>query len=153
MIVRWGLGELDGLLAPYDRSLLITSRRWQQFDFATDCYLGVRPHAPLETVLEAISAAGDADVLVGLGGGSAIDTAKAVSAQNGLPLIAVPTTYAGAEWTPYFGMRDEARGLKTGGSGANTIAIVYEPKLTLDLPREESGGTAMNALAHCVEAR
>src|SRR5207245_2903913 len=77
---------------------------------------------------------------------------KAVSAQTGLPLIAVPTTYAGAEWTTYFGMRDESRRLKTGGSGANTVAVVYEPELTLDLPRDESGGTAMNALAHCVEA-
>jgi maleylacetate reductase len=64
----------------------------------------------------------------------------------------VPTTYAGAEWTPYFGMRDEERGVKTGGSGARTVGIVYEPELTLGLPRSETGGTAMNALAHCVEA-
>ncbi len=64
----------------------------------------------------------------------------------------MPTTYSGSEWTPYFGMRDEARRAKTGGSGANTVAIVYEPALTLDLPRDESVGTAMNALAHCAEA-
>jgi maleylacetate reductase len=64
----------------------------------------------------------------------------------------VPTTYAGAEWTPYFGMRDEARRLKTGGGGANTVAIVYEPGLTLDLPVEETVGTALNALAHAAEA-
>ena len=49
-------------------------------------------------------------------------------------------------------MRDEARRAKTGGSGANTVAVVYEPALTLDLPREETVGTAMNALAHCAEA-
>jgi maleylacetate reductase len=116
--------------------------------------LGVRPHAPVETVREATEAAAEAkaDGLVGLGGGSAIDTAKAVSAATGLPLVCVPTTYAGAEWTPYFGIRDEARRVKTGGSGAHTVGIVYDPELTLGLPREESGGTAMNALAHCVEA-
>jgi alcohol dehydrogenase class IV len=49
-------------------------------------------------------------------------------------------------------MRDEARRAKTGGSGARTVAVVYEPELTLDLPREESVGTALNALAHCAEA-
>jgi DNA-binding transcriptional LysR family regulator len=81
-------------------------------------------------------------------GRSAIDTAKAVSAGTGLRLIAVPTTYSGAEWTPYFGMRDEVRGLKTGGSGARTAAAVYEPSLTLDLPLGETVGTALNALAH-----
>jgi alcohol dehydrogenase class IV len=152
VIVRWGVQELPGLLEPYGRSLMITSRRWQRLELTTDRYLGVRPHAPVETVREAIAAAAGADVLVGLGGGSAIDTSKAVSAETGLPLIAVPTTYAGAEWTTFFGMRDEARRLKAGGSGANTVAIVYEPDLTLDLPRAESCGTAMNALAHCVEA-
>jgi maleylacetate reductase len=49
-------------------------------------------------------------------------------------------------------MRDEARRVKTGGSGANTVALVYEPALTLALPRRETVGTAMNALAHCAEA-
>ena len=112
----------------------------------------MRRHAPVDVVTAATDAAANADGLVAVGGGSAIDTAKAVSAATGLPLVAVPTTYSGSEWTPYFGMRDEARRAKTGGSGANTVAIVYEPALTLDLPRDESVGTAMNALAHCAEA-
>ena len=114
----------------------------------------MRPHAEQAGVAGARDETGKtrAGVLVGLGGGSAIDTAKAVSAETGLPLVAVPTTYAGAEWTPYFGIRDEASRTKGGGSGAHTVGIVYEPELTLDLPFDESGGTAMNALAHCVEA-
>lgn len=155
MIVRWGLAELSGLLGELRiaRPLLVTSTRWAGFDVpVARRYEGVRPHAPAETVAAAIEAAAGADGLVGLGGGSAIDTAKAVSAQTGLPLVAVPTTYAGAEWTPYFGIRDEARRVKSGGSGARTVAVVYEPELTLGLPRGETGGTALNALAHCAEA-
>jgi maleylacetate reductase len=112
----------------------------------------VRAHSPVEVVAAATEAAGGADGLVGLGGGSAIDTAKAVSAATGLQVVAVPTTYAGSEWTPYYGMRDEARRAKTGGSGATIAAAVYEPRLTLGLPRAESVGTALNALAHCAEA-
>lgn len=155
MIVRWGIGGLSGLLEELDigRALLVTSRRFAAIDLpVAERFAGVRSHAPVEVVAAATSAAAGADGLVALGGGSAIDTGKAVSATTGLPLVAVPTTYAGAEWTPYFGMRDEARRLKAGGSGARTAAIVYEPSLTLDLPRAETVGTAMNALAHCAEA-
>ena len=41
----------------------------------------------------------------------AIDTAKAASAASGLPLVSVPTTYSGAEWTRFFGVRDPDRRL------------------------------------------
>jgi maleylacetate reductase len=153
--VRWGLGELGPLLEELrvSRPLLVTSERWRDLDLpVAGRYTGVRPHAPVETVEAAIAAAAGADSVVGLGGGSAIDSAKAVSASASVPLVSVPTTYAGAEWTPYFGMRDEARGLKAGGTGALLAGAVYEPELTLDLPRAESGGTALNALAHCAEA-
>ena len=155
MIVRWGLSELGPLLGELgvERALLVTSERWSDLELPVAArFHGVRRHAPVPSVREAVAAAAGADGLVGLGGGSAVDTAKAVSAETGLVLVAVPTTYAGAEWTPYFGTRDEERGLKTGGSGARTAGIVYEPELTLGLPRDETGGTAMNALAHCVEA-
>jgi len=155
VIVRWGLTELAPLLEELGlaRPLLITSARLAAIDVpVTSRFSGVRRHAPLDVVAAATDAASEADGLVAVGGGSAIDTSKAVSAATGLPLVAVPTTYSGSEWTPYFGMRDEARRAKTGGSGATTVAVVYEPALTLDLPREETVGTAMNALAHCAEA-
>ena len=155
MIVRWGLGELDGVLreAGIDRALLVTSERWRDLDLpVAERFLGVRSHAPVGTVQAAAEAAEGADGLVALGGGSAIDTGKAVSAARNLELVSVPTTYAGAEWTPFYGMRDEERQLKTGGGGALLSGIVYEPRLTVGLPRAETGGTAMNALAHCAEA-
>ena len=70
----------------------------------------------------------------------------------GLPLVSVPTTYSGAEWTPGFGVRTPDRRMVGGGGGANLAGIVYEVELTLGLPRAETVGTALNALAHCAEA-
>jgi len=87
-----------------------------------------------------------------VGGGSAIDLGKAISAEAGVPLVSVPTTYSGAEWTPFFGIRDSERKLRGGGAVANLGAAVYEPELTLSLPRAETVGTALNALAHSAEA-
>jgi maleylacetate reductase len=155
VIVRWGIEEVGPLLAELgiERPLLVTSSRFADVDVpVADRFCGVRRHAPTDVVQAATAAASSSDGLVALGGGSAIDTGKAVSAATGEGLVAIPTTYSGAEWTSYFGMRDEARRAKTGGSGANTVAVVYEPGLTLDLPLGETVGTALNALAHCSEA-
>jgi maleylacetate reductase len=115
----------------------------------------VRPAArwtevPSERIAEAAELAGDG--IVAVGGGSAIDLGKAISAAAEVPLVSVPTTYAGAEWTPYFGVRDPERKMKGGGSGAHLRGAVYEPELTLSLPREVTVGTSLNALAHCAEA-
>jgi maleylacetate reductase len=155
LIVRWGLDELPGLLAVLgvERPLLVTTRRWTKVDVPVgSVFDGVRTHVPAETVEEAVAASRDADGLLAVGGGSAIDTAKAVSARMDLPVVSVPTTYSGAEWTPGFGVRDEARGVKGGGGGGRVEGIVYEPELTVTLPIGETVGTAMNALAHCAEA-
>jgi maleylacetate reductase len=149
------LAELGPLLGELGigKPLLVTSERWRDLQLpVTAAFYGVRPHTPRSVVAAAEEAASDADGLVALGGGSAIDTAKAVSAQAGLPVVSVPTTYSGAEWSPAFGVRDEERRVKGGGAGACLAGIVYEPELTLGLPPGESAGTALNALAHCAEA-
>jgi maleylacetate reductase len=155
VIVRWGLESYPEMLAELgiERPLLITTRRWDHMELPVAArFSGVRRHVPRKTVEEAVAAAAGADGLVALGGGSAIDTAKAVSAATGLPVVSIPTTYSGAEWATGFGVRHEERGVKVGGGGARVAGIVYETDLTLGLPREETGGTALNALAHCAEA-
>jgi len=167
--IRFGWGSLAELpevaeKLGLERLLLVTTQRGRRQSAGLEVaavFDRVRPHVPVETVAEAVTAAVavEADGLVGLGGGAAIDTCKAVTVallEHGheVRTIAVPTTYAGAEWTPYFGMRDEAARTKGGGSHerARPVAAIYDPELTLDLPRADSGGTALNALAHCAEA-
>lgn len=155
MIVRWGLSEYEGLRAELgiERTLLVTTPRWTRLGLRAEAVFdGVRAHVPSETVEAATRAAEGADGVVALGGGSAIDTAKAVSAATELPVLSVPTTYSGAEWTRGYGVRDEASRTKGGGGGARVEGILYEPELTLGLPGAESGGTALNALAHAAEA-
>jgi alcohol dehydrogenase class IV len=152
VIVRWGPLDLVaevcdelGVRAP----LLVASPRWSELE------LRVAPSARWEEVPSVRvedAASLPADGVVAIGGGSAIDLGKAISATAKVPLVSVPTTYAGAEWTTFFGVRDLQRRMRGGGAGAQLGGIVYDVSLTVGLPRAETVGTAMNALAHCAEA-
>ena len=143
MIVRWGLDQLPEVLADR-RTFLLASERWVE----PVPVVGRWTELPTDAEIDV----GEAQVLLALGGGSTIDTGKRVSAEHELPLVSVPTTYSGAEWTPFYGIRDRERRRHGAGGGALLEAIVYEVRLTLDLPPEVTGGTALNALAHCCEA-
>ncbi|HET7129525.1 MAG TPA: iron-containing alcohol dehydrogenase [Gaiellaceae bacterium] len=147
MIVRFGLGELPGVLADVGiaRPLVIASERWRALDVAHVAWSSEVPSVHVDVP-------GDADGILAIGGGSAIDTGKHTSAESGLPVVHVPTTYSGAEWTTFYGVRSPDRRMRGGGAGAHPVAIVYDVDLTLDLPRDQTAGTAMNALAHCAEA-
>jgi maleylacetate reductase len=147
VIVRWSLDELPAVLAELglERPLLVASERWSSLDVPRVAQWSEVPSHRIEVLVEA-------DALLAVGGGSAIDTAKLASSTTGLPVVSVPTTYSGAEWTPTFGVRLPDRRMVGGGSGASLAGIVYEVELTLDLPRAETVGTALNALAHCAEA-
>ena len=102
MIVRWGLDALDTLLAELGigQPFLIASDRWADLPIRS---AGRWAEVPTDRIADIAAAAAGADGLLAVGGGSAIDLAKAVSAETGLPVVSVPTTYSGAEWTRGFG--------------------------------------------------
>jgi maleylacetate reductase len=117
-------------------------------------FTGVRPHVPVEVADAARkqAAAVGADAVLSLGGGSATGTAKAVALTTGLPVIAVPTTYAGSEVTPVWGLTEGDR--KTTGVDARVLPrlVIYDPELTASLPGPVSAASGLNAMAHAVEA-
>jgi maleylacetate reductase len=143
VIVRWGLDQLPDVIGGR-RAFLLATPRWEEPIEAVGRWTELPTDQPIDV--------GDAEVLLALGGGSTIDTAKRVSATTGLPLVSVPTTYSGSEWTTYYGVRDASRRMRGGGGGSHNEAIVYDVDLTLDMPRDVTGGTSMNALAHACEA-
>ncbi len=111
-------------------------------------------HVPIETAELARDEAKrlGADCCVAIGGGSTTGLAKAVALVSELPILAIPTTYAGSEMTPIWGLT--ADGIKKTGRDSRVLprTVIYDPTLTLTMPPALSGTSGMNAIAHCVEA-
>jgi maleylacetate reductase len=114
----------------------------------------VRRHVPAELAERARArfAALGADGLVAIGGGSAIGLAKAIALTARAPIVAVPTTFAGSEMTAVYGLTAEGRKRTGRDEAVRPRTVVYDPELSRGLPREVAGPSAMNALAHCVDA-
>ena len=111
-------------------------------------------HVPVELAERARKAAVQAgvDVLVSVGGGSTTGLAKAVAMTARVPIVAVPTTYAGSEATPVWGLT-ENREKRTGlDPGVLPVTVIYDATLTLSLPVDLSVASGCNALAHCVDS-
>ncbi|MBN3864896.1 maleylacetate reductase [Pseudomonas frederiksbergensis] len=111
-------------------------------------------HVPLEVAQAARAEAAKhgADCCVAVGGGSTIGLGKAIALDSGLPIVAVPTTYAGSEMTPIWGLTENR--LKKTGRDSRVLpkTVIYDPRLTHTLPAEISACSGMNAMAHAVEA-
>lgn len=139
-------------------------------------YEHVQPHVPDFQVVQASTLAyeNEIDAVIGMGGGSPIGMAKAVSLaleekrtgrlaraafptdQPLFPVVAIPTTYAGSEMTPIYGIthhvNDSTRKVTVTDVKITPKLAIYDPLLTLDLSQSMTASTGINALAHCIEA-
>jgi alcohol dehydrogenase class IV len=115
----------------------------------------------------------DCDFLLAVGGGSPIDTSKAIAAmvantgsiedyqglgkipQKGSPVIAVPTTAGtGSEVTPFTIITDTQRDVKMliGSPFLIPEIAIVDPSLTLSMPQGLTAATGIDALTHAIEA-
>jgi alcohol dehydrogenase class IV len=111
-------------------------------------------HLPLQTAEDARATARrlGADACVAIGGGSTIGLGKAIALTSALPILAIPTTFAGSEMTPIYGITEG--GVKKTGRDPRVLpkTVLYDPELTATLPAAIAGPSGINAIAHAVEA-
>ncbi|CAB3745706.1 maleylacetate reductase [Burkholderia puraquae] len=110
-------------------------------------------HVPLEIARDARAFASScgADCAIAIGGGSTVGLGKAIALESSLPILAIPTTYAGSEMTPIYGVTDG--GIKRTGTDMRVLpkTVIYDPELTVTLPVELSVASGINAIAHAAE--
>lgn len=114
----------------------------------------IAAHVPIGKAEKARAAASKSgiDLLVSLGGGSATGLAKAIALTSGLPIIAVPTTYAGSEATNMWGLTEASRKATGIDDRVLPITVIYDAELTLSLPHDLSVTSGLNALAHSIDS-
>lgn len=135
------------------------------------------PNAPYDTIKKCVEKVTEenCDVVIGLGGGSVMDTAKLTSLwintgndirefvgvnkvkphQNKLPKILIPTTAgSGSEWSQNAVFLDRSTGIKSSMSSSYIMAdrIIIDPEMMADLPPHITGETGIDALSHALEA-
>jgi alcohol dehydrogenase len=164
----------DSFLAKSEMTEKI-SQTLQLSGIQVEVFDGVTPN-PTTACVDAgsdFAAASQADLLIALGGGSSMDTAKGVSlgARNpqrgigldyttefqhaGVPIIAIPTTAGtGSEVNAFGVITDEASHVRfyVGHSSALAKAAILDPELTLGLPPKATAATGMDAMIHAVES-
>ena len=117
-------------------------------------YSKIVQHVPKEVVVEALGLAKEkqSNLIVAIGGGSAIGLAKGMALTNHLPILAIPSTYAGSEMTHVYGISSD--GVKTVGRNLSVLprSVIYDPSLTERMPLSLAATSSMNAMAHLIEA-
>jgi maleylacetate reductase len=166
--VIFGAGSLDRVGEEIkrlgaSRPLVLCTREQRETGAAVAARLGERAaglfdRAAMHVPIEIAQAARDeakrlsADCCVAVGGGSTTGLAKAIALVSDLPILAIPTTYAGSEMTPIWGLTES--GLKKTGRDPRVLpkTVIYDPVLTTGLPTGLSVTSGINSIAHCVEA-
>ncbi|WP_109477770.1 maleylacetate reductase [Paraburkholderia sp. C35] len=120
---------------------------------AAGVYAEAVMHVPVETARAAreYAASVGADCAIAIGGGSTTGLGKAIALETSLPIIAIPTTYAGSEMTPIYGLTEA--GVKKTGRDLRVLpkTVIYDPVLTVSLPPALSLTSGINAIAHAAE--
>jgi maleylacetate reductase len=165
--VVFGVGALDDLpreieLLGATRALVLSTPEQEAQAEDVAKRLGARcagmfPRAVMHVPIEVARAARDeakrlgADCAVAIGGGSTTGLGKAIALESALPILAIPTTYAGSEMTPIYGLTEA--GLKKTGRDRKVLpkTVIYDPALTLGLPVGLSVTSGFNAIAHAAE--
>jgi maleylacetate reductase len=162
--VVFGTGQISSLGDEIDRLdlrrvQLIATRyapvaRQHLADRVVDEVLDPRPHVPMEQVGLAVDAGVRAgiDAVVAVGGGSSIGLAKMVARETGVPVVAVPTTYSGSEMTRMWGRTEGGRKQTGRDVRVGPRTVIYDPDLLVPLPPAVGVASAVNAVAHAVEA-
>ncbi|RFU49100.1 maleylacetate reductase [Paraburkholderia sp. DHOC27] len=165
--IVFGAGSLERLGEELDelgiRRALVLSTPEQRFladrvrklagERCVGVFDGAVMHVPVATAQAGVDAAreADADGLIAAGGGSTLGLAKAIALETSLPIVAVPTTYAGSEVTPIYGMT--AGNEKKTGKSYRVLprTVIYDASLTLTLPAGLTATSGLNAIAHAAE--
>jgi alcohol dehydrogenase class IV len=166
--IVFGPGSLAGIVneliqLSVKRALVISTPGRQEMaaglaERLGDIAIGFYPKAISQVPIELVEAghkdavALGPDCLVAIGGGAAIGLGKGIALHSGLPLVAIPSTYSGSEMTGFCGIT--IAGVKRMHTSLSMLPrmIIYDSDLTLSLPPQVSADSAMNAMAHCVEA-
>ncbi|HSV79878.1 MAG TPA: maleylacetate reductase [Ramlibacter sp.] len=166
--VVFGIGALQRVAAEVDalgagQALVLSTPGQRKLAERVAALLGARAagvfdgavmHVPIEAARAARAHATQvgAGCLVAIGGGSTVGLAKAIALESSLPIVAIPTTYAGSEMTPIYGITEN--GLKTTGRDERVLprTVIYDPELSVRLPVGVSITSGINAIAHAAEA-
>jgi alcohol dehydrogenase class IV len=155
-LIRFGAGalaEAPRLLADrgFDAYALLTTERAQEMGPRLVENADAVLHVPGGAVPQAAAAVRPLVAgrpIVALGGGRVVDSAKAIAGADGLDCAVLPTTLSGAELTGFHRMPEGAQG----GRLVRPSIVISDPRLMASQPMPALAASAMNGLAHAVEA-